>query len=71
MLDYLQQLWDFHIWVVIAALGALTAAFSIWADRRRSKRKQMERIGYIPWTGISMLAIGVTLISLALALKAG
>jgi hypothetical protein len=39
MQEWLQNEWDFHMWAVIAATGAVVAAISIWADWRRSKRK--------------------------------
>ena len=51
--------------------AAMLSAVSIFADRRRQKRTQIERVGFMPWTGISILAIMVTLLSTALAIKAG
>ncbi len=71
MLRDLQQLWDFHIWTVVTAIAALVAAASIFADRRRQRRKLLESVGFMPWTGISVMAMLVTVVSLALAIKAG
>jgi hypothetical protein len=71
MQEWLQNEWDFHMWAVIAATGAVVAAISIWADWRRSKRKVVGQVSYMPWTAISMLAVGVTLLAAALAVKSG
>jgi hypothetical protein len=71
VIEYLQQLWDFHIWTVIAALGAVTALISILADRRRQRRVLLEAVGFMPWTGISVMATLVMVVSIALALKQG
>ena len=71
MLQWLAHEWDFHMWTVIAAAAAMVAAVSIFADWKRTKRKTIGKVSYIPWTGISMLAVGTTLIAAALAFKAG
>jgi hypothetical protein len=70
-MDYLRQLWDFHIWTVIALLAAMVTLLSIWADRRRQRRALLEAVGFMPWTGISVMATLVTVIAIALALKQG
>lgn len=71
MQEFLTQLWDFQIWTVVAIAGAMVAVVSIIADRRRHRRTNMENVGFMPWTGISVLSIMVTLLSTALAIKAG
>jgi len=71
MQEYLIQLWDFHMWTVVAVAGAALSGISIVADRRRHRRTNIERVGFMPWTGISVLSIMVTLLSTALAIKAG
>ena len=71
MQDYLAELWAFHIWTVIAVGGAILSTFSIVADRRRHRRTRIEQVGFMPWTGISVFAIMVTLMATALAIKAG
>jgi hypothetical protein len=71
MLEWIIDNWNFHVWRIVAIAGALVAAISIFADWRRQKRKSIENVGFMPWTAISMLAIGVTLLSAALAVKAG
>lgn len=71
MIDWLANEWDYHMWAVVAIASAVTAAVSIFADWRRNKRKAIGNVSHIPWTGISMLAVGTTLIAAALALKIG
>lgn len=71
MTDYLRQLWDFHIWTVIAVAAATVTLLSIWADRRRQRRLLLEAVGFMPWTGISVMATLVTVVAVALALKQG
>ena len=71
MQEYLTQLWDFHMWVVVAIMGAMLSLISIVADRRRHRRTNIEHVGFMPWTGISVFSIMVTLLSTALAIKAG
>ena len=71
MLAEFIRYWDFHMWSVIAALAAMLAAVSILADRRRNKRVVIENVGFMPWTGISVMATLVTVMSVALAIKAG
>ena len=71
MQDYLAELWTFHIWTVIAVGGAILSATSIFADRRRHRRTRIEQVGFMPWTGISVFAVMVTLMATALAIKAG
>jgi hypothetical protein len=71
MLTEIIRYWDFHMWTVIAVLAGVTAFTSILADQRRNKRIKLENVGFMPWTGISVMATLVTVVSLALAIKAG
>lgn len=65
------QLWDFHPWAFIAAASALVTLGSILADRRRAKRNLLDKVGFMPWTGLSIMATLTTVLSIALALKSG
>lgn len=71
MVDWLAENWNFHMWAVIAVLSALASILFVLADRRRHKRTRLDQVGFIPWTGLSVLAMGITLLSAVLAVKAG
>jgi hypothetical protein len=71
MLVELARFWDFHMWTVVAVVAGVVALVSILADRQRHKRVRLDRVGFMPWTGISVMATLVTVVSLALAIKTG
>lgn len=71
MMDWLTENWNFHMWAVIAIMSAVAAAIFVLADRKRQKRDRLDQVGFIPWTGLSVLAMGITLIAAVLAVKAG
>ncbi|KUO55432.1 MAG: hypothetical protein APF82_00115 [Sphingomonadales bacterium BRH_c42] len=55
--------------VVLSGAGLVLVAFAaLAADRRRLKRKHIDRVGWVPWTGLFLLAFvaGIGLIALAL-----
>ncbi|PZO71719.1 MAG: hypothetical protein DI636_02825 [Pelagerythrobacter marensis] len=57
-------------WAAITA-GAmfLIAGFASWAERRRTRRAAIDRVGMVPWTGIFLTSavIGAALLALAIA----
>jgi hypothetical protein len=56
----------------MTALGAAAVtllAVSHVADRRRMNRRDVERVGFMPWPLISVMATIVALFAFALALK--
>jgi len=58
-------------WMWGAAGAALTlAVLAGLADRRRAKRRNLDRTGWVPWPGIQAAAIFATLLFTILALKA-
>jgi hypothetical protein len=71
MLDWLSENWNFHMWGVIAVLSAIASVLFVLADRRRQKRDRLDHVGFVPWTGLSVFAMGLTLIAAVLAVKAG
>lgn len=71
MIDWLSENWNFHMWTVVAALSAVASFLFILADRKRQKRDKLDQVGFVPWTGLSVLAMGVTLLSAVLAVKVG
>jgi acetyl esterase/lipase len=61
--------WDKHFWWGIAGAGALLIIVSAVADRRRQKRRNVNKVGFMPWTGITVLAVMVALMATAIAIK--
>jgi len=59
------------MWTVIAVLSASASVLFVLADRRRQKRHRLDHVGFVPWTGLSVFAMGLTLIAAVLAVKAG
>jgi hypothetical protein len=60
-----QQLWG---GAAAAVVVAITSAFG---ERRRSRRRDMDQVGFMPWTLIQVLAmlLAVILASVALNLR--
>jgi hypothetical protein len=55
----------------LAALTAALVAVIAWiADRRRMRRRNLDRVGWVPWTSLFFWALMATVILLALAIKA-
>lgn len=56
---------------LIAMWGAgllLFAVFAVWAEARRTKRKRIDSVGWMPWTKIFFVAalVGLTLLTMAI-----
>jgi len=56
------------LWWVAGAAGAV-AGLAMLADRRRARRRDVDRVGWVPWHGLVILAIFVGAVSVALALR--
>jgi len=55
----------------LAALAAAIVATVAWiADRRRMRRSNLDRVGWVPWTSLFFWALMGAVILLALAIKA-
>ena len=55
------------------ALGlaaALLAGLAWWGDRRRIRRRNLDAVGWMPWTPVFFGALMVAVIALGLAAKA-
>jgi hypothetical protein len=65
----LNGLADRTFWELIAAASVLTVMISGFADRRRSKRKDINQVGFMPWTAITVFAVMAVLLATALAIK--
>jgi hypothetical protein len=54
-----------------AGLALLVAILSGVAEHRRRKRRDLERVGLMPWMAIQMTALFVALVLVSVALHAG
>ena len=52
-------------WLLAAAFAAL-AILAAWADQRRSKRRDLDRPGWVPWPLVQVLAMLLTAVCAAL-----
>lgn len=44
--------------LLIAAGGCiLLTVYGVWADRRRARRKQWDKVGVVPWALVQMLSM--------------
>ncbi len=56
-----------QLWIAAGAL-ALLAGFSALAERLRSRRRDIDKPGWVPWTLIQVLAMTVAVVLVALAI---
>ena len=64
-LDY----WTDHVLIALALFAALAFVVSSVADYLRQKRKDIEAVGFMPWTAISVFSALFALMAGALAFK--
>jgi hypothetical protein len=58
------------LWIVAGA-GAALAGVAALADHRRTRRTNLDRVGWVPWPLLMILALIVAASATALALKTG
>ena len=51
-------------------LSVMVVGLSSVVDRRRGKRRNIEAVGFMPWTMITLLATLAAVVAAALAIKA-
>ena len=56
------------LWIAVGAFVAV-AAGSVLADGRRTKRRDLDRVGWMPWTLIQVMAVLGAVVTAALAIK--
>ena len=61
---------DFSTMRAIGIAAALIAALAWWGDRRRIRRRNLDAVGWMPWTPVVFVALMVAVIELGLAAKA-
>jgi hypothetical protein len=55
----------------LAGIAAVILAAIAWcADRKRLRRENLDRVGWVPWTGVFFAALLAAVVLLALAIKA-
>jgi hypothetical protein len=52
-----------------SGLSLMIAVFSAFRERRRLKRRNLDDVGWVPWTLVMVVAFGVAAISFGYALK--
>jgi hypothetical protein len=57
------------LWAVAGAM-LLLACWAVFAEHRRSRRRDLDRPGWVPWTLVQVLAFLLAVAAAALALKA-
>ena len=56
--------------LVVAGAVALTVAAVAWiGDRRRTRRKNADDVGFMPWTGLFFVGLLVALVLIGLAAR--
>jgi hypothetical protein len=63
--------WSNHFWAGISGASGLMVVISAVADRRRSRRNDIEDVGFMPWTAITVISVLAMVLTAALAIKAG
>jgi hypothetical protein len=58
------------LWTLAAAAAALAAA-AAFAEHRRGRRRNLDRVGWVPWNLIQILAFMTAILAGGLALAAG
>lgn len=53
----------------LAASGAALSGVAALADRRRTRRRELDRVGWAPWPLIQLLAMLATIVAAALAIQ--
>jgi hypothetical protein len=55
--------------VMLAGAALLVAALSALADHRRSRRRNLDRPGWVPWTALQIAAALIAVLAVALGLR--
>jgi len=63
--------WQDNFAWIVCGVAALISVFAGYADIRRQKRKNIEDVGFMPWTNITVIAGIIAFSFLIFALSAG
>ncbi len=61
--------WGNHFWAGVSVISGVLVLVSSIADRRRNRRSNIDDVGFMPWTTITVFAVLATVIAAALAIK--
>lgn len=61
--------WQDHFWTLLAIGSGLLVLVSSFADRRRHGRTNIDKVGVMPWTTITVFSVLSTVVTAALAIK--
>ncbi|MFY7837633.1 MAG: hypothetical protein ACOVQ0_15265 [Novosphingobium sp.] len=67
MEDWFPYLWQFHI--AAGAIALVVAITSVWAERRRFRRANLDAVGFMPWTVIYLTTFLTACVFLGLAAR--
>lgn len=56
------------LWTAAASAGALAVAAGV-AERRRSRRRDIDKVGWVPWTLVQVVALALAALMVAYAIK--
>ncbi|HYD44516.1 MAG TPA: hypothetical protein VEA79_04530 [Phenylobacterium sp.] len=56
------------LWAAAGLFAALTG-FAAWRDHARGKRRDLDKPGWVPWTGITVLALLLAVVAAVLAVR--
>ena len=59
-----------QFWTSMSIISALVVVISSIADWKRTRRRDINAVGFMPWTAITLFAVLAAVISAALALRA-
>jgi hypothetical protein len=69
MISFVATFWTKYFWASSSTVAILVVLGSSIADRRRQRRARIDDVGFMPWTGITVLATLAAVATAALAIK--
>jgi hypothetical protein len=61
--------WQDHFWTLLSIGSGVLVLVSSFADRRRHSRTNINKVGVMPWTTITVFSVLSTVVTAALAIK--
>jgi len=65
----LSQFSNLSGWAIAGGIAVVVAAIAAIAERRRNNRKNIEKVGFMPWPFVMLMALLFAAISVGLAFK--